>query len=1093
MKEVKHLKKLFFNRWILTLLVSVFTAGIASAQVKTVTGVIKDASGETIIGASIIVKGTSAATITDLDGVYKLNVPENGKILVVTYVGMEKKEVAINGNVINVTLQSTDKSLDEIVVIGYGTQKKKDLTGSVASVGEKAMKDIPVATAAEALTGKLAGVQVTTTEGSPDAEIKIRVRGGGSITQSNAPLYIVDGFAKDDIKDIAPSEISDISVLKDASSTAIYGSRGANGVIIVTTKSAQQGKLSVSYNAYFGVKKVSKTLDVLSPYQFAQKQYERAVWDGAVASEYENYFGSYGDIDLYKSMKGTDWQKETFGRTGTTQNHAVSINGGSKVFNYNATYSHMYDKAIMYKSDYTRDNVGLKFNYMPLRWLKFDFATRYAATTVNGSGANDQTGTEKSTNDSRVKSAVVYTPIPLKNLTSQSDDVESTSSLYSPLVTSDDNDRTQFNKDLNINGGLTLNLTKDLIFSSTIGYTKTNSDDKRFYGLTSYYIMNGGALKRDNASAPATLLKKTNQKVIQNTNVLNYKKDNLFEGQNLSVVLGQESYLKSSDYLYQDIEAFTRTYTSQDVWANLADGTKVSVINFKNPDDRLFSYFGRVNYDIKDKYLIALTFRADGSSKFSNGNEWGYFPSASAGWRISEEKFMNRTQDWLSNLKLRLSYGKAGNNNIPSSAFIRTYSSSHSNYLQSSIFSNIYSAGTTLANANLKWETTTTRNVGLDYGFFNNRFNGSIEAYSNTTNDALIDMNIGGVGYTDQWQNTATTSNKGLEFNLNAALVQSKDFTLNFTFNISANRNKVIKLGSLTSYTFNENWAGSMTNASSSYIVTPGQPVGQIYGFVSDGMYSASDFSWSGGKWVMNATKYSNYDATTKTYSDANGNKFVNNSTIDGTSWGPGAMKLKDLNGDGQITDADRQKIGDTNPKHFGAFAFTTTYKGFDASINFNWVYGNNIYNANKIELSSEYYKYRNMLAGTANSYTQIDWATGNRVTDAATLTAMNANASTWASPTGSYAVTSWAIEDGSFLRLNNITLGYTIPKKITKRWFIQQFRVYASAYNIYTWTKYTGYDPEVDSRRTSPATPGVDYSAYPKSRSYNVGVNITF
>jgi TonB-dependent starch-binding outer membrane protein SusC len=1092
MKEVKHLKKLFFNRWILTLLVSVFTAGIVSAQVKTVTGVIKDASGETIIGASIIVKGTSAATITDLDGVYKLNVPEKGKTLIVTYVGMEKKEIAINGNVINVTLQSTDKSLDEIVVIGYGTQKKKDLTGSVASVGEKAMKDIPVATAAEALTGKLAGVQVTTTEGSPDAEIKIRVRGGGSITQSNSPLYIVDGFAKDDIKDIAPSEISDISVLKDASSTAIYGSRGANGVIIVTTKSAQQGKLSVSYNAYVGFKKVARTLDVLSPYQFAQKQYERAVLSGSVASDYESYFGSYGDIDLYKSMKGTNWQDETFGRTGITQNHAFSVNGGSKVFNYNATFSHMYDKAIMYKSNYTRDNVGLKLNYMPLRWLKFDFATRYAATTVNGAGANDQTGTEKSTMDSRVKNAVVYTPIVLKDLTSQGDDVEASSSLYSPITASNDNDRTQYSQDFNVNGGMTINLIKGLTFTSTVGYTKTKKDDKRFYGLTSYYVMNGGALKRDNAYAPATFLTNSNQETFQNTNVLNFKKENLFEGHNLSVVLGQETYIKSSDYFFQDIEGFTNTYTSQDAWNNLADGTKVSVINFKYPDERLFSYFGRVNYEIKDRYLLALTYRADGSSKFSNGNEWGYFPSASAGWRISEESFMQGTRDWLSNLKLRGSYGESGNNRIDNSAFKRTYTSSHSNYLESSIFSNIYTAGTTLANPDLKWETTTTRNIGLDYGFFNNRLNGSIEVYSNTTDNVLIKMNIGGVGYTDQWQNTAKTSNKGAEFNLNAVLAQSKDFNLNFSFNISANKNKVINLGTLSSYTFNEAWT-SYSEASNSYLVTPGQPVGLIYGYVNQGMYTADDFTWSGGKWVMNATKYSNYDATTKTYSDAKGNKFVDNSSIDGVSWGPGAMKLKDLNGDGQITTADKQVIGNTNPKNYGAFAFTATYKGFDASVNFNWVYGNDIYNANKIELSTSYYKYRNMLASSANTYTQIDWTTGNRITDAATLTSMNANADLWASPTGRYATTSWAIEDGSFLRLNNITLGYTIPKKITKKWFVQQFRVYASAYNIYTWTKYTGYDPEVDSRRTTPATPGVDYSAYPKSHSYNIGVNITF
>jgi hypothetical protein len=268
-----------------------------------------------------------------------------------------------------------------------------------------------------------------------------------------------------------------------------------------------------------------------------------------------------------------------------------------------------------------------------------------------------------------------------------------------------------------------------------------------------------------------------------------------------------------------------------------------------------------------------------------------------------------------------------------------------------------------------------------------------------------------------------------------------------------------------------------------------------MYGYVSDGMYKADDFMWNGNKFVANTVKYPNYDATTKVYSDAAGNKLVDNSALAGVnSWGPGAMKLKDLNNDGKITEADRTLIGNANPKHFGAFSINSNYKGFDIAANFNWVYGNNIYNANKIELTSEYnYQFRNMLAITANSYTTIDAATGVRVTDAATLTAMNANATMWSPPTGQYAITSWAIEDGSFLRLNNLTVGYTLPKQLTTKFYIQKLRVYATGYNLFILTKYTGYDPEVDTRRSTPATPGVDYSAYPKSRSFNVGVNITF
>lgn len=1092
MKKTKQLKGQPLIRLLFSFLIVFLVFNSLNAQVKSVSGVVKDATGETIIGASVTIKGTTIGTVTNLNGEFSLSVPVGSKTLVVSYVGMQTKEISITSSVINVTLQEDTKVLEDIVVIGYGTQRKKDLTGSVASVSEKALRDIPVANVAEALTGKLTGVQVTTTEGSPDAEIKIRVRGGGSITQSNSPLYIVDGFARESISDIAPSEIQSIDVLKDASSTAIYGSRGANGVIIITTKNAVKGKLQVSYSGYAGIKKISKLLDVLSPYQFAQKQYERAVWADKVDTDYETYFGNYGDINLYNYMNGTNWQEETFGRTGFTQNHTVSLAGGSEKLQFNANYNRVDDKAIMIMSSYKRDNISLKLNYKPLKWLKADVSGRAAFTSIYGSGANDVTGSEKSTSDSRVKNAVIFTPIALKNLVSQDDDIEASASLYSPLQTTADNDRYQNNRDANINGGLTFNINKNLSFRTTIGLTSTMKQDHRYYGLTSYYVREGGALKRDNVSAPAVLLTNSDILTFQNTNVLNYTKKNLFEGHNLSVVLGQETYNRSNNTATTYVEALPLDYDSKTSWTNLNDGTdRYGTLYFYDMDDRLISFFGRVNYDMYDKYMIAITMRADGSSKFSGANQWGYFPSVSAGWRISEEKFMENTSLWLSNLKLRGSYGESGNNRIDNSAFIRTYKLSNSNYVPTSIPSAIYAPGDILANSNLKWETTITRGIGIDYGFLKDRINGSVDVYSNRTEDVLIKMPISGVGYTYQWQNAATTANKGIELSINAALVQTKKININFSFNISANQNSVISLGSLSSYTFNEAWT-SMTEGSNSYIVSPDNPIGQIYGYVSQGFYTADDFKWTGSKWVMNGSKYT-LEAESGLYKDDAGNVFVDNSSITGLSWGPGAMKLKDINGDGKITELDRKRIGDTNSKHFGSFAFSGDYAGFDASVNFNWVYGNQIYNANKIEMSSLYYKHRNMLNVEETSYTQIDWATGGRITDTSILTSMNSNATMWAAPTGRYAVTSWAMEDGSFLRLNNITLGYTIPLKITKKFYVQKLRVYGTAYNVALWTKYNGYDPEVDSRRATPATPGVDYSAYPKSRSYNLGVNLTF
>jgi TonB-linked SusC/RagA family outer membrane protein len=1096
--------QLLKNRWcgILVLLGIFFSFSTQlSAQTKSISGVVKDASGETIISASIIVKGTNIGTVTNFDGEFKLDVPAGAKTLVVSYLGMQTKEVSISTSTLKITLTEDTKLLDDVVVIGYGTQRKRDLTGSVSSVSEKVLKDIPVATVAEALTGKLTGVQVTTSEGSPDAEIKIRVRGGGSITQSNTPLYIVDGFARDHIKDIAPSEIQTIDVLKDASSTAIYGSRGANGVIIITTKSAEKGKIAVTYSGYAGIKNISKQLKVLSPYQFAQKQYERAIWANTVSSDYEKYFGSYADIDLYNYITPTNWQEETFGRTGVTQNHTVTLAGGNEKLKFNTSYSRIDDKAIMAMSSYKRDNFSLKLNYQPVKWLKLDLSGRLALTSIYGSGANDVSGSEKSTSDSRVKNAVIFSPITLKNLISQDDDIEASASLYSPLKTTADNDRRQKNRDSNINGGLTFNLSKNLSLRSTVGITQTDKDDKRFFGLTTYYVREGGSLKRKvgnlDVQAPAVLLTGSEITTFQNTNVLNYKKDNIIKDHNLSVVLGQETYNRSNSTNIINIEALPLEYNSVQAWDSTQNGTnRFGTVAFKDMDDRMISFFGRINYAIKDKYLLALTMRADGSSKFKGDNKWGYFPSVSAGWRVSDEKFLENTSYWLSNLKLRASYGESGNNRIDNAAFVRTYKAGNSNYLPTSMSTRIYSVGETLANPDLRWETTVTSGMGLDFGFFKERISGSVEAYSNKTEDVLIRMPISGIGYAYQWQNAATTSNKGVELTLNTAIVQTKKLNINFSFNISANKNSVLDLGGLSSYYFNESWT-SMSEASNSFMVSPNNPIGIIYGYVNEGFYNADDFTWSGSKWVRNATKYSTEellaDGVTKIYKDADGKLFSDNSTIAGLSWGPGAIKLADLNSDGKITEADRKEIGNTNPKHFGAFSLSADYAGFDAAVNFNWVYGNQIYNASKIEMSSLWYKHRNMLNLDETTYTQIDWATGNRVTNTEQLTTMNANANTWAAPTGRYVITNWAIEDGSFLRLNNLTLGYTLPLKLTKKFYVQKLRLYASAYNLYTWTKYSGYDPEVDTRRATPATPGVDYSAYPKSTSYNFGINLTF
>jgi TonB-dependent starch-binding outer membrane protein SusC len=1052
-----------------------FSAFSLNAQTVQIKGVVTEAgTNETLAGVNIVIEGTTTGVTTDIDGKYTITVPENG-ILVFSFIGYVVERIPVQGKTeVNVTLVPDMKKLDEVVVIGYGTVKKKDLTGSVSSISGDKLKDIPVSSAAEALTGKLAGVQVTTTEGSPDAEIKIRVRGGGSITGNNTPLYVVDGFPVDRISDIPPSDIQSYDVLKDASSTAIYGARGANGVVIITTKTAKEGKISASYNGYYGVKTVPKMLDVLSPYEFVKWQYEQAVLQNEVSDQYESYFGSYDDIDLYKSMGATDWQDVVFGNTGKTQSHSFNINGGSDKLSFAASYNRVDEKTIMLGSDFTRDNVNLKMNATPLRWLKTNFAVRYSDASIRGAGANDVTGTEKSTSDSRLKNAVIYSPFALRNMTAPDDDPESSSGLYSPLVTIPDNDRDRDRKTYNINGDVSIDLSKNLVLKSEIGFDYGREIDNRYFGLTTYFVTSGDASIKNK---PAAQLMTKDNTSFRNANTLTFSKR--IENHNLAIMAGEETLTKRNNSLTNWIDGFPTFFDAEKAWAFTTEGHPISATNYYSPDDKLLSFFGRANYDFKGKYLLSATFRADGSSKFRPGNQWGYFPSAAAAWRISDENFMKITEPWLSNLKLRFSYGTAGNNNIIPLAYMQTYSSYATTYLPGSLATSYWAAPPTMSNNDLMWETTVTRNLGLDIGLFKNRFTGSVELYKNNTKGLLIDYTVAGSGYTTQLRNIGRTSNRGIEISANVIALEKKDIHLEFGFNISLNRNKVEELGGMPNISANSAWT-SDAQASNDFRVIEGMPVGLMYGYITDGFYKVDDFNWNGTSWVLK-----NRNQTTP-----------DNAGIAGPSWGPGALKLKDLNGDGYITDDDRTIIGDATPKHTGGFTISAVVKGFDFSANLNWVYGNNIYNANRIEFTTaNKYNYRNMLNDVNSSvrWTNIDPATGARVTDPTQLAQLNANATIWSPGLGRYAFHSWAVEDGSFLRLNNVTIGYSIPQRLLTKFYIKQLRFYVSGYNLFVWTKYSGYDPEVDTRRKTSLTPGVDYSAYPRSRSYNFGINLTF
>lgn len=1075
-----NFKKLRFALFAATLTMS--ANGFAQTVIK---GNVTDNTGEPIIGASVIEDGSASnGGVTDLDGNFTITLKGNSKKLKVSYVGMKPQVVNVSGkSVVNIKLEDDATTLNDVVVIGYGSVKKKDLTGSVATVNNKALEAVPVANATEALQGKMAGVQITATEGSPDAEMKIRVRGGGSITGDNTPLYIVDGFPVESISDIPASEIEDITVLKDASSTAIYGSRGANGVILVTTKSGKEGKVNVSYNAYYSWKKMAKTLNTLSGSDYVKWQREYALLRDN-EDKYTNLFGNWEDRDLYENAAENDWQDQVFGRVGNTFNHNLSITGGSEKTKFNFGYAHVNDKAIMLGSSYRRDNLSLKLNHKVNKKVSVDFSMRYSNTLVNGAGANESK-TEVSTADSRMKNVMIY---PMFNFADLSDGYDPDLQLTNPITSVYDTDRKQSRQNFNMNGSFTWEIIKDLKFKSEFGLDWYYNTDKKYYGTSTYNARTNSVDTK--GTHPMAYFIDTQRKTVRNTNTLNYDFKNIIKNKDhsLNILLGEETINKKSNVNEDRLNLFPTTFTAAQAWAMSSQGTPYFVNKYNNADDNLLSFFGRANYNFMDKYLLSATFRADGSSKFSEGNRWGYFPSAAVAWRISSEPFMKKTNDWLDDLKLRFSYGTAGNNNIPADQTSPIWSSSNSTWLNQ--FNSFWTSGlasgqsgTFASNPDLTWETTITRNVGLDFTLFKSKLTGSIETYWNTTKDLLIAFPVSGSGYDYQYRNLGETENKGLEISLTWNAINKKDYALSISGNIGFNKNKVKTLGSLDQYKASSNWAS--TQIQDDYIVKPGRAVGEIYGYKVAGRYEVSDFE--------------GYDEVKKKWILKEG--VSDDSKVIGASYlRPGALKLQNMNeGDGEnqdyrVDDNDRVKIGDTNPVATGGFNISGRLYGFDLNANFTYSIGNDVYNANKIEYTSaSQYYYRNMLDIMADGkrWTNLN-ADGTLCNDPEQLAAMNANTTMW-SPYTNYVLTDWAIEDGSFLRLATITLGYTLPQTLTKRVGINSLRFYATAYNVFCITGYSGFDPEVSSRNKTALTPGVDYSAYPKSRQFVIGFNLNF
>ncbi|THH41813.1 SusC/RagA family TonB-linked outer membrane protein [Neolewinella litorea] len=1076
---------------VLLFLLGVFPPDL-SAQ-GTVTGTVTDLEGEPLIGVTIMVKNTGTGSVTDFDGKYDVGAAP-ADTLVFSYTGYGSQEVAVgNREVIDVELSAEASLLDEVVVVGYGTVRRSDLTGSVASVSGEKLAATPYASAAQAITGRLPGVNVLTTDGSPDAEVVIRVRGGGSITQDNSPLYVVDGFIVGSIRDIPPTDIASISVLKDAAATAIYGAQASNGVIVITTKRPVAGKININYNGYVQAKELptNRSYDVLSPYEFALANYEyAAVRSEADVRNFERFFGKYDDLELYQQKRGTDWQDELFGDPRLSQYHNLSLSGGSQATKLSLSLTNNTDEGLLIGSGFRRNALNFKLEQDLSDRLILEAGARITNTVVDGAGTSGSA-------QIRIQDAVQTRPVngvadELEidlNTVNESDDFQSfLRSLVNPTELAKQDWRRTTDNDYIFNAALGWNIVDNLIAKTTFTGSRSFEKRLRYFGpLTSESFNNGGNLPL----GEKTSIERTSYRWL---NTLSYRLVSL-KNQNLDFLLGHEIYSNGGEADFLRAEDFRRSISPEELFANMTFGRTDRHETQVYTNSNRLSFFGRVNYSLNDRYLITGTLRSDASSKFAAGNRVGYFPAVALGWKLTEEAFLENA-DWLQELKLRVSYGETGNDRVDATATQFLFVGTSNRGPGFNNVDNVYytPSGSTLYNPFIKWETTINRNLGLDFSFFDGMVYGAFDLYKNTTEDLLLRSSIpSNTGFTTQWDNIGSTSNRGVELGLTTYLVSRPEFSVSATFNVGVNRARVEDLGGTESRFFQSNWASTDLKDQNDFLLTVGGTLGDIYGYVADGYYTTDDFT--------------GYDPAADAYTLRDG---IANSgaTVGNPNVRPGFMKLKDINGDGEITSDDRRVIGNTLPKHQGGFGFDARIKGFDASVFFNWSYGNDVYNTGKIQYNQfRRVTYGNLLETMSldNRFTYLDvdgsytGTPGGIVTDLDQLAELNAGKNIWSHNSFGVAqavISDWAVEDGSFLRLNNLNVGYTLPNDLTSRIGISSLRFYLTGNNLWLLTNYSGYDPEVSTSRSSSyaaLTPGVDFSSFPRSRSYTFGVNLNF
>ncbi|CAN5791482.1 TonB-dependent receptor [soil metagenome] len=995
-------------------LVVVTKKNVAVQDVR-VTGKVTNATGEALPRVSVRIKGSAAGTSTGSDGSYSINVPD-GATLVFSSVGYETAEVAVNGRTeINVVLQASTKVLDQVIVVGYGSQRKIDVTGSVATIkGEEISKQASI-NPISALQGKVAGVQVTNS-GAPGASPQIRIRGVGTVYGNANPLYVVDGVWNDDISFLNPADIENITVLKDASSEAIYGIRAANGVILVTTKKGtRNSKPVVNYNGFVGNQVITNDYKMANGPQYAQMVNELDVLGGTAPR--------YAKPDAFGS---TDWNHQIF-RNALITNHQVSVSGGSEKTTYNASFGYLKQEGIVSTNSFDRFTLKLQNDFQVFSKLKIGYVLNGSmnkSRDINGSIFH------------QIYAAVPIAPVRYADGTyGDPNDFNVTSSaLFNPQVTIDFFNQRSKTYRLNGSAYADLKITKNISFRSSIGGDFGQGEAVNYAPVYSATLAQRNSLSR---------LTVTNTKVrnwiLENT--LSYE-NKFANAHSVKILLGQGAQSYRTNETIESAENVPDNGSGY----YLSLGNNYLISDPVRDYSKVASYFGRINYGYKNKYLITATMRADGSSKFSTDNRWGYFPSIGAAWVVTEEKFMEK-QKIFNSLKLRGSWGKIGNMSVPANL-------STLKVTQNNGFIYVGGNGSTSPGASINtivppvtyWERGVGTDIAVEAALLNNRLNVEIDWYNKKTEKAIFDIPIlGSLGTTGSSiiGNQATFQNRGLEFLVSWKGTVGKNLSYSLSGNLGINENKVLAVSSGANPIYQAVGTTGSNNFNTRTVV--GQPIGQFFGLQVVGIF-------------QNAAEIAAYTH--------NGGVIQPNALA-------GDFKYADTNNDGAIDDKDRVVLGNPNPKYTFGFNTSWNYKAFDLSLDFQGIAGVKIYNANiglrygTENFTKDWYENRWHGEGTSNTYPSVFIAGGQN------------NRSN-----------SFYVEDGSYLRIRNIQLGYTLPNSIISRWKMTRLRVYANAQNPFNFFKYRGFSPEVGG---GPTRAGVDIDVYPLYATYNFGVNLTF